>query len=883
MPGTEPVTFFFTDIEGSTKLWEAHPDGMRLALARHDALLYAAIAAHGGRVFKTVGDAFHAVFANVTDALGAALDAQRALGAEAWGETGPLQSRMAVHCGQAEALPNGDYSGPALNRIARLLVAGHGGQTLVSQAANERLGANLPNEASLLPLGVYRLKDLQRAEPVYQLNHPGLPPTFPSLRSLEAFAHNLPPQLTSFIGREREMEEFTQLLAATRLLTLTGTGGTGKSRLALQMAAEVVDTVAGGVWLVELAAVTDAALVWRQVAHTLGVREESGKPLADTLTDYLRPKPMLLLLDNCEHLIEACAQMVERLLRVCPGLALLTTSREALGISGEIARRVPSLALPEALPTGAMRRADPETAARLGQSPAVRLFVERVQSRQPNFDLTPDNAFAVAQIGTRLDGIPLALELAAACIKALTVEEIAAQLDDRFRLLTGGSRTALPRQQTLRAMMDWSYDLLTPEEQTLLRRLSVFVGGWSLEAAEAIAPGGAIEEFDILGLLLRLVDKSLVMVEEGPNGETRYRLLETVRDYSQGRLWESGDSESTRGRHRDWYLALSETTEPLLQSPEQAVWLDRLELEHDNLRAALHWTEDAETRLRIAGPLWRFWYVRGHLSEGREWLESAAEATEVSAPVRAKALNGAGVLAMTQGDFEAARHRYKSVLALRESLGDAAGIARAHNNLGLLALEQGDYETARVHLETALAIKHDLGDTAGCAVTLINLGNNETELGRYAEAQSRFEQSLVIWRQQQHTFNIAISLYNLGEVLFRQQKLGAARDCFTEGLQLQQTLKHRGTIAYALVGLASIAVEERDPIRAAHLFGAAEAAREAVAAPLPASAREQYERSVAQTRTALGEAQFAEAWSEGRRMPLEKAIEKALQATEAGG
>ena len=480
-PPTGTVTFLFTDIEGSTKLWELYPDAMKVALARHDIILRQAIESHGGVVFKTVGDAFCAAFSSAPAAVEAALAAERALFSERWGETGAVRTRAALHTGNAESR-EGDYFGPTLNRVARLLSTGYGGQILLSLPAQELVRDHLPEGTELRDLGEHRLKDLIRPERIYQLAAWGLPADFPPLRALDPQRTNLPIQPTSFIGRRQEMAEVRRLLTATRLLTLTGTGGVGKTRLALHVAADLVDAYRDGVWLVELASVTDPALVLQAVAAALGVREQPGRPLRDTLIDFLDARHLLLVLDNCEHLVAACAQLADAVLHACPTVTILATSREALGVGGELTWRVPSLPAPDAQ--------HPPPLEHLTQYEAVRLFIDRAVFALPSFTVTNANAPAVAQICWRLDGISLAIELAAARVKLLAPEQIAARLDDRFRLLTGGSRTALPRQQTLRAAIDWSYDLLSEPERTLLRRLSVFAGGWTLEGAEAVCGDG---------------------------------------------------------------------------------------------------------------------------------------------------------------------------------------------------------------------------------------------------------------------------------------------------------------------------------------------------------------------------------------------------------
>ncbi|MEP7357510.1 MAG: adenylate/guanylate cyclase domain-containing protein, partial [Anaerolineales bacterium] len=563
---TGTVTFLFTDIEGSSQLWEQHPAAMGAALARHDALLQEVIAARGGHVFKMSGDGLHAAFAQASEAVAAALACQLVLNSTGWpGLPRPLAVRMSLHTGEAE-LRGGDYFGTTVNRVARLMALATGGQIVLSTAATELVRDQLPPGATLQDLGEHRLKDLVRPEHIYQLNSPDLPTNFPPLRALEVLPHNLPLQLTSFIGRERELAEVSRMLATTRLLTLTGPGGTGKTRLALQTATEVLETWPQGAWLVELAPLTDSALLPQAVATVLGVREQPGRPLLDALLDYLRLKQLLLLLDNCEHVISASAQLASRLLGACPQLKIVATSREALSVSGEAAYRVPSLALAD------VSTATPDA---LAESAAVRLFVERAQAVQPRFQLTDHNLLAVAQICQRLDGIPLAIELAAARVKVFSAEQIAARLDDRFRLLTGGSRTALPRQQTLQALIDWSCDLLSAPERAAWRQLSVFAGGFTFEAAEAVLGAEALD------WLSHLVDKSLVVVEDYEVAtQTRYRLLETIRQYGRDKLLEAGEASAVRDRHLAHYLRLALDAEPKLRCPDMVSVLNRLELEH---------------------------------------------------------------------------------------------------------------------------------------------------------------------------------------------------------------------------------------------------------------------------------------------------------------
>ena len=553
-PRTRTVTFLLTDVEGSTALWEADPAAMRQALARHDALLADGIAEHGGVVVKSrgEGDSVFAVFDMASDAVTAAVELQASLQAAAWPTAAPLRVRMALHTGEAQ-WRDGDYFGPAVNRCARLRAAAHGGQILLSQATADLLRDSQTDGVGLRALGEHRFRDLARPEAVFQVVHPLLPGEFPPLGSLDAHPNNLPRELTSFVGREREVDEVRRLLVTTRLLTLTGSGGVGKTRLSQRVAADLGPSFPDGIWLVELAGLGDPSLLAQVVASVLGVREQPGRALLDTLIDVLRPRTCLLLLDNCEHLVEACAALADSLLRACPGLILLATSREPLGIAGETVWRVPPLTMPDA--SGDAATSDDTSA--LAQYEAVRLFEERARAALPAFTLTGQNGPAVAQICRRLDGIPLAIELAAARVRGVAPEQLADRLDDRFRLLTGGSRTALARHQTLRALVDWSYELLSEPERVLFCRLSVFAGGWTLDAAEEVCSGGGIEPADILGLLLQLVDRSLVLAEEQPIqagglSPVRYRLLETLRQYGAEKLRDTGDALVLRTRHLDW-------------------------------------------------------------------------------------------------------------------------------------------------------------------------------------------------------------------------------------------------------------------------------------------------------------------------------------------
>jgi predicted ATPase/class 3 adenylate cyclase len=581
------VTFLLTDIEASTRQWEMDAAAMDAALARHDRVLRSAVETHGGCLVKSTGDGMLAVFDRAAAALNAAVDAQLALGSD-----GLPAARMAVHTGEAFER-DGDYFGPALNRAARLMAIGHGGQVLVSQAT-EYLITDFelrdPGEHRLRDLGEHRLRDLSRPERVFQLCHRSLPGSFPALRSLESYPTNLPAQITGFVGRDRDMREAEEALGQCRALTLTGVGGIGKTRLALQVAADVLTVFPDGVFMVELGGVSDAAAVDASVAAALLVQQQPGQTITASLLSFLGNKHLLLLLDNCEHLLEPLAQLVSRILGVAPEVRVLATSREALRIDGEQVMTVPSLAVPD------------ESAAleELGTTDAVRLFVDRAHATRSEFMLTDENAAAVTQLCRRLDGVPLAIELAAARVRSMAPNEIAERLDQRFRLLTSGTRTAASRHQTLRRAIDWSYDALEVVEQTLLGRLAVCLGGFDLTAAEAIGAGGAIDALDVDDALGRLVDKSLVLATDR-GGVTRYKMLETIREYALERLDATGETSQVRMRHAVHYTDFAERAGSGLKGPQERAWLGRVEDELDNLRAAVMWSlASGDTHLACA-------------------------------------------------------------------------------------------------------------------------------------------------------------------------------------------------------------------------------------------------------------------------------------------
>jgi predicted ATPase/class 3 adenylate cyclase len=727
---TGTVTLLFTDIEGSTKLWDAEPEQMAIALRRHDVILRAAIVGAAGYVFKTVGDAFCAAFETPQLAAEAAVAAQRALGAEPWPTTRPIKVRMGLHTGVCEER-DGDYFGPVVNRTARLEAVAHGGQLLVSGITAELLSDALPDGLSLRDLGLHRLKDLGRPEQVYQLAASFLPAAFPPLASLDnpELPNNLPSVLSPFVGREQELAEMRDLVGSARLVTLTGAGGSGKTRLALQGAAEQIGVARDGVWFADLAALTEPDQVASTLAAVLGLPDQGGRAdaVTEALTEALASQDALIVLDNCEHLIDAVAKLCDRVIQHCPRVRLLATSREPLGIDGERIYRVPSLTLPGS---------HAESADDLAGSDAVRLFVARARLHDPRFVLDDASAPLVATICRRLDGIPLALELAAARLSSMSPVQVAERLDQRFRLLTGGSRNAMPRQQTLQATVDWSFGLLTAPERDTLTRLSVFVGGFELEAAEAICPSDQVDALDVMDLVASLVDKSLVVADRGAEA-VRYRLLETIRQYSAQELVRAaGEAEAMRVRdvHAGYYLHLATTAEPALLGPRQGHYLRRLDSEWDNLRAAfahLRADERSGDVLRLGMAVARYVLSRcrievvGYLGEALERIdpdgagragEALAETPDaVPVDVQARAHQVVAELTINllrkdpAGPPAAKRHAERA-LELARMTGDRKVEARALSSLCVAAFIAGDTDKAQGLAAESVAIARLTGD-----------------------------------------------------------------------------------------------------------------------------------------------------------------------------
>ena len=875
------VTFLFTDIEGSTALWERDRVAMAAAVERHVALLNEAIESNDGVLYKAVGDAVQAAFPTAPAALAASLAGQRALLDEAWGAIGPLRVRMALHAGEASPDPTGDYLAPALNRLARLLAGGSGGQILLSQTIQLLVRGSLPQGAELRDLGEHRLRDLLEPEHVFQLLHPDLPAEFPPLHTLDARPHNLPVQLTPLIGRDGAIARICSMLErdGARLVTLTGPGGTGKTRLALAVAAELLDHFPDGAWLVDFAHLSDPALVPSTIAATLNVRETGAQSVRDALGAFLSSKRLLLVLDNYEHLLVA-APVVTELLQAGPEVAVLVTSRESLRLRAEQDVAVAPLALP-------VEHAIPALET-LAQVSSVTLFVQRAQAAQADFALTNENAVAVAEICRRLDGLPLAIELAAARIKVLAPQALLVRLEHRLPLLTGGARDAPARQRTLRDAIAWSYDLLPEEEQSLFRQLGVFAGGATLEAVEAVAnPNG---DFDVFGGLAGLVDKSLLRSREGTGGEPRFSMLETVREYALERLAASGEETATRQRQAMFCLSLVEpaTLEPHQSEfgrwggQEHSWWLERVSTELDNLRGALAWaieSGNAEMALRLSGATEDFWYLRGHFREGRHWLERSLAIDAASPPaLRARTLLGAGNLAHYQGVDETAAAYVGQGLELYEELGDVRGSGIALFTLGILAEDHGDYVTAKRLLLDAQTRFDAEGDDSYALGASYHLGVVLYGLREPRQATALLQEVEREARRNDNSPHLAGVLTYLGLIACEQSDFVRAAAWQAEALRLDQASANQQGIMWGLAGIAVLAAESGSYESATRLLSAADRQRDRVGiGPFALPERIAYERARDTVLGQLDASTFEEAWAAGRELSLQEAVAEALQ------
>jgi predicted ATPase/class 3 adenylate cyclase/DNA-binding CsgD family transcriptional regulator len=739
---TGTVTFVLTDVAGSTQLWEADRVAMSQAIARHYQIIDEVVAKHAGvrPVEQGEGDSTVSAFARTSDAVRAALDIQHAVVDEAWPGRARISIRIGIHVGEAELRSDGNYAGAALNRCARLRSIGHGGQTLLSRAAADLVHDDLPDDAWLKELGEHSLRGLARTEHVSQLCHPALPTDFPSLNAPGPQSRGLPVQLTSFIGREQEMDDVVRLLGESRLVTLVGAGGCGKTRLAIEAVATVTERYRDGALWIDLSSLTDPGLVPSTVVRALNIGESLMQDPTDTVATYLAPRNLLLLMDNCEHLATACASFIERVLRACSELAVLATSREPLGVDGETAWRVPSLTIPSA------------GAGDVEETESVRLFVDRARKSRPQFRLTEDTVDAIASICRRLDGIPLAIELAAARVRAISPQQVAAGIRDRFSLLGGSSRTSLPRQRTLEASVDWSYNLLSEPERVLFRRLAIFAGGFTLEAAERVCTGADIDEFAVLELLSQLVDRSLVQMEENDD-DTRYRLLEPVRVYARQKLADTGEAPAIRDRHRAFFVEFVERAEPGLETPAMLQWVGRLQRDHDNIRAAIDWSvesRDTDWALRVCAASFFFWLYGNHFPEGRRRIDQILALDDGDPGLRARALIcAAGTALFLFEEPERSRDLAKQALALARDLDDGHTIGRGLAFLALLGLWGGGSEGRGVS-EDAIAATEASGDVAFLCMALSALVLSEALHGERKRAHDAAQHAVEVGRASGH-------------------------------------------------------------------------------------------------------------------------------------
>jgi predicted ATPase/class 3 adenylate cyclase len=905
---TGTVTLLFTDIEGSTAHWEEQRAAMPAVLRRHDELLRTAIEARGGYVFKTVGDAFCAAFWRASDAIAAAADAQRALAGEDWSAVGGLAVRMALHSGATDER-DGDYFGPAVNRVARLLAVAHGGQVVVSNATAVLLHSAMPEQVELRDLGEHRLKDLVEPEHVWQLTAPGLLDTFPPLRSIESLPNNLPRQVTPLIGRERDVADVKALLRRHALVTLVGSGGVGKTRLALQVGAELLDQYPDGVWFVDLAPISDPELVSSVTAQALGMRQQEGRRVDESIPPWLERKKLLLIFDNCEHVLEIVASQADAILKTAQDVRIVTTSRQALDIGGEAVVRIPSLDVPHTI-------AD-LTAATVTEFAAVALFVARATLADRSFTLTDDTAPIVAEICRRLDGIPLAIELAAARVKVLSVPHLAERLNERFKILTGGSRSALPRQKTLSALLDWSYDLLTPQEQLLFARLGVFAGGFSLDAATAVCSGEDLDEIQILDLLSSLTDKSLVVADTSGEQE-RYRLLESTAAYALEKVNASGERETLARRHAEYFRDQARAADERHGTGSTFAWLAGVELELDNDRAALTWAlthgNDAVLGGAIAGALSGLWANAGLTVEGRYWIGLALErVNDAEHPqIAARLWQALGVLSSGQRSHDAAER----AMRLYASVGDVRGTARARRWLASALMQMGRLDEAQATIEQALATARACGDTLDVANCLDTQANIEGDRGDVRAARELRAQALAAYKAVGDELGIAAVLSNLAELEFADGHaeqalravsealeiyvggknatnmaaghtnsaayrialgdLTAARDAAHKGLRMARQARSELLIAIALQHLALLAGLGGDARRAAQLLGYVDAQYTALGLQREPTEQWGYDKLMAALRETLSADEIARLAADGAAWSEDQAVEEAL-------
>ena len=790
----ETLALLFTDIEGSTNLLRSLGADYRTLLAEHRRLLRDAFAAHGGTVLRGEGDALFVTFDDPSSAILGAIDGQVALAKAEWPAGSHVRVRMGIHVGEVTIDEDDDYVGLAVHQAARISAAAHGGQVLTSKAMQTQAEPRVPPEVSLKSIGRFRLKDFPEPEDLFQLHHPDLPGDFPAPRTAPGARHNLPKAISSFVGRDRDVAELAELLETARLVTLTGPGGCGKTRLAIEAASASLPVRPDGIWFVDLAPVSDRELVLSVAANAMGVQESRAASADSALIDFLSPGRPLVILDNCEHLIPTCAELTEKWLSACPGLTILVTAREPIGVVGEVIRRVGGLKIPTDTDTGE-------------SSEAVQLFIERARSHEPEFESGEAELAEIAHVTNRLDGIPLAIEMAAALVGTLSVGEILSRLDDRFRLLTGGGGRTLGRQQTLLATVDWSHDLLSEPERVLLRRLSVMSGSFSMEDVEAVCVGDGIDRTEVVTLLRRLVATSWVMRERGGD-RAAYRLLETSRQYALDKLVSSSEAQTFRSKHSEWFADLAETgAESMLGGPDQTRWFDRIGSELDNFRTALAWSlgdGDPALGLRLGAALSRFWEVRGHWTEGLGWLEDAlAGAPDAEDGLRGRALVAASFLAFYRGRLESARSMVTEGLAAAVRAHDKATEARGLRFEAVIEQRIGDLAAAIDSAKKAVELSRAHGAAADLAFALQVLGRLLADDDR-DEARARYEEGLEVARRAEDAVSQIYLLYALGRLHLREGDNERARELYSEALDLSQQVGERWMAMNVLVGLSYV-------------------------------------------------------------------------------
>ena len=847
-------------------------------LERHQALLRGAFEAAGGVEVATEGDSFFVVFRSAASAVAAAAAAQRALAAEPWpAEADTVRVRMGLHTGEG-TLGGDNYVGIDVHRAARIVAAAHGGQVLISESTRMLVSGSLSDGLRLRDLGEYRLKDLGQPERLTQLVIHGLLEDFPSPRTLET-PSNLPPQMTTFIGRKREAEEVAGLARRSRLVTLSGPGGTGKTRLSLQVAAQLRAEFSGGAFFVDLSPISDPALIPTTIAVALGLREQPNHPLLESLQAHLRDLRLLLVLDNFEQ-VQAGAPLVGRLLEAAPQLSILVTSREVLHLRGEQEYPVPPLGLPD------LAMLPPLEA--LSQYDAVALFIQRARAVRPEFAVDNHNAPAVAAICARLDGLPLAIELAAARVKLFAPGAILAHLEKTLAFLTSTARDLPERQRTLRGAIAWSHDLLDATERTLFRRLGIFVGGCTVDGAQAVCDPDGVLGIDMLDGLASFVDKSLLTQATGDDGEPRFGMLETIREFAGEQLAASEDAEPVRRRHEDLFAGLAERAAGELLGPQQKAWVDRLDADRDNLRAALqHAADDGriELTLGFGAALWRFWQRRGHLAEGRTALEGLLDRPEAASPTqaRARALAGLGGVTYWQNDMAAAGRAYAEGLAIERALDDPSGLADALYNSGFVAAVDGDHATARAMYEESLEIFTRIGDLPGVLRLREALAFLLFHQGDFAEARALQEENVRAFRQGGETFRVAIGSPMLSLLRAKDGEFAFARELQVEALGTFHAVDDIHSIVRVLIMAAATAVVEGDLERAATLSGAADVLREPLGEMATPMTTLGLEDPAVAARTRLGDEAFERSYQKGRTLTLDQASDLLREAGSSAG